>query len=502
MSSLTNKIFIGSIYNYIGTFGTAFFSILTGIYIIRMLSVSDYGIYNLLANLITMALFFTALGIPAILQRYTPEYYERKQFHLMRKTAIGGLLLRLLAGFVFVGLILTYNNLFIDYLHMTPEIVKYLPVICVIILFVIESQLLGDAMLVALLEQKYWNLSKFIHSAIKFILFFFSLYLGYGLMGIIWSWAIVEGLLFILYFSRCYPLIFTQKAKGSPNEKLPIKRMVRYGGFYLFSLIGGFILNIAIDNYLIAYFLDTTAVGMYSFAFGIPLQILSFSPALILVSILIPVSIRHYTKDKDKNGLKYIYQLYNKIIFFSGVPMFVGLILLADKIILYVFNPAYISVLLLLIICSIFSAIKMFNYALDPIIRTLERTEIYALSLIFAVYNLVMDIILIPQYGIMGAAVATLSAQFFTFLLQLGMTKRYISISYPWRAFGKMAINIAVMGTIVFSLRGFVNDLLSLGFVILIGGVSYFICAYLNKGFDEKDRRIFNDAIGKDIFRF
>lgn len=502
MSSLSQKVFTGSIYNYIGQFGSALFSILAGIYIIRKLSVSDYGVYNLLANLITMALFFTALGIPAILQRYTPEYYERKQFHLMRKTAIGGLLLRLFAGFVFVGLILTYNNLFIDYLHMTAEIVKYLPVICVIILFVIESQLLGDAMLVALLEQKYWNLSKLIHSAIKFILFFFSLYLGYGLIGIIWSWVIAEGLLFLLYFSRCYPLIFTQKTKGNLNEKLPIKRMARYGGFYLFALIGGFILNIAIDNYLIAYFLDTTAVGMYSFAFGIPLQILSFSPALILVSILIPVSIRQYTKSRDKSGLKYLYQLYNKIIFFSGIPLFVGLILLADKIILYVFNPAYISVLLLLIICSIFSAIKMFNYALDPIIRTLERTEIYALSLIFAVYNLIMDIVLIPQYGIMGAAVATLSAQFFTFLLQLGMTKRYISISYPWRAFGKMAINIAVMGIVVFSLRGFVNDLLSLGFVILIGGVSYFISAYFNKGFDDKDRKVFNDAIGKDIFVF
>ena len=278
--------------------------------------------------------------------------------------------------------------------------------------------------------------------------------------------------------------------------------MVRYGGFYLFAIMGGFLLNIAIDNYLIAYFLDTTAVGLYSFAMGIPLQILSFSPALILVSILIPVSIRQYTMNKDKSGLKYIYQLYNKIIFFSGVPLFAALVLLADKVILYVFNPAYISVLLLLIICSIFSAIKMFNYALDPIIRTLERTDIYALSLIFAVYNLVMDIILIPVYGLMGAAAATLSAQFFTFLLQLGMTKSFISVSYPWRAFGKMAVNVVIMGIIVFSLRGFVKGLLSLCFVILIGGMSYFICAYLNKGFDDKDRKIFNAAIGKDIFRF
>lgn len=502
MSSLSQKVFIGSIYNYMGQFGTAFFSILTGIYIIRKLSVSDYGVYNILANLITIASFSTALGIPAILQRYTPEFYERKQFHLMRKTAIGGLLLRLLAGFVFVAIVLTYSNLFIEYLHVTAEVVKYLPVFCVAILFIIESQLLGNAILVALLEQKYWNLSKLLYSAIKFVLFFFSLYFGYGLIGIIWSWVIVEGLLFLLYFLKCCSILFAHNVIKDDNGKLPIKRMVRYGGFYLFALIGGSILNIATDNYLIAYFLDTTAVGLYSFAMGIPVQLLSFSPALILFSILVPVGIRQYSKNSDKSGLNYVYQLYNKLIFFSGIPLFVGSILLADKIILYVFNPAYIGVLPIFIICLIFSTLIMFSYALHVIIRTLERTEIYTYTLIFAVYNLVMDIVLIPQYGIAGAAAATLSAQFFTFLLHLGMIKRHISIRYPWRAFGKMALNVAIMGVIVFSLRGFVNDLLSLCFVILIGGVSYFVSAYFNKGFDDKDRKIFNEAIGKDIFMF
>lgn len=503
MSTLTRKIFTGSIYNYVGKFGTAIFSILTGIYIIRKLSVSDYGVYNILANLVVMALILTAVGMPSIINRYIPEYYEKKQFHFLRKTAIGGLIVRFIAGIIFITVILLFSDVFVDQLHIQKEIIDYLPLVCIVILFTIESQLLGG-ILIALLEQKYWNVSNLVYSAVKFILFFFALYLGYGLIGIIWSWVAADGLLFLLYIAKNYSLNLNWSVnnKNGDSEKLPIRRMIRYGLLAYYSSFGWFFLDIAIDNYLIAYFLDMTAVGLYSFAFAFPLQILGFSPALILVSILIPVSIRQYTKNKDKSGLKYIYQLYNKLIFFSGVPMFVGLILLSDKIISYVFNPAYISVLLLLIICSIFSAIKMFVYALDPVIQTLERAEIYAYCLIFAVYNLVMDIILIPQYGIIGAAAATLSAQFFTFVLQLGMTKRYISISYPWRAFGRMAVNVAVMGTIVFSLRGFVNDLLSLGFVILIGGVSYFICAYLNKGFDEKDRKLFNDAIGKDIFVF
>jgi O-antigen/teichoic acid export membrane protein len=502
MSSLSQKVFIGSIYNYIGQFGTALFAILIGIYIIRKFSVSDYGVYNILVNLATIALFFTSFGIPGILERYMPEFYERKRYHLMRRTVIWGLLLRLLAGFVFVGIVLMHSNLFIEYLHLPPEIVRYFPVLCVIILFVIESQLLGGAVLAALLEQKYLNLSNLIYSAVKFILFFFSLYLGYGLIGIIWSWVIVEALLFLLYFSKCYSLTLAHKVTKDNNEKLPIKRMVKFGSFLLFSSIGYFFLDITIDTYLIAYFLDTTAVGLYSFAMGIPHQLLMYSPALILSSILLPVSIRRYTTNRDKSELKYIYQLYNKIVFFSGVPIFVGLILLADKTIVYVFNPAYIGVLSILIIYSIFSAINMFVYTLGPVIRTLERTEIYALIQVFAVYNIVMDIVLIPEYGIAGAAAATLSAQFFKFLFQLGLTKRHISIRYPWHAFGKMAINVAIMGVIVFSLRGFVNGLLSLGFVILIGGISYFICAYFNKGFDDKDRKVFREAIGKDIFVF
>jgi O-antigen/teichoic acid export membrane protein len=503
MSNLSEKVFQGAIYNYAGKFGSAFFSILVGIYIIRKLSVSDYGVYNILANLIMISLFFTALGIPGILNRYIPEYYEKKQFHFLRKTAIGGLIVRFIAGIIFITIILIFSNFFVDYLHINKEIIDYLPVICIVILFTIESQLLS-AILVALLEQKYWNISNLLYSAIKFILFFFALYLGYGLIGLLWCWMAVEGLLFFLYLAKYYSLnsSWSVNNKNDDNEKLAIRRMARYGLLFFYSTVGFFFLDIAIDNFIIAYFFDTTAVGLYSFAFALPLQILSFSPALILVSILIPVSIRQYTKNKDKRGLRYIYQLYNKLIFFSGVPMFVGLIFLSDKIILYVFNPAYITVLSIFVACSIFSAIKMFVYALDPVIQTLERAEIYTFSLIFAVYNLGMDLILIPRYGIAGAAAATLSAQFFTFLFQLGMTKRHISISYPWRAFGKMAINIAVMGVIVFSLRGFVNDLLSLGFVILIGGISYFICAYFNKGFDDKDRKLFNDAIGKDIFRF
>ena len=49
-------------------------------------------------------------------------------------------------------------------------------------------------------------------------------------------------------------------------------------------------------------------------------------------------------------------------------------------------------------------------------------------------------------------------------------------------------------------LRGFIHNIISLFCVLAIAVILYFGLSYLNKGFDEKDREIFNDAIGKDIF--
>ena len=38
--------------------------------------------------------------------------------------------------------------------------------------------------------------------------------------------------------------------------------------------------------------------------------------------------------------------------------------------------------------------------------------------------------------------------------------------------------------------------------VLVVGGLVYLILSYFNKGFDERDRKIFNEAIGKNIFVF
>jgi len=56
--NLFKKLLSSAVYNYIGKSGTVIFSTLTTIYVVRKLSIGDFGIYNILLNLVATAFFF------------------------------------------------------------------------------------------------------------------------------------------------------------------------------------------------------------------------------------------------------------------------------------------------------------------------------------------------------------------------------------------------------------------------------------------------------------
>ena len=76
--NLAKKAFSGSIHQYLASFATLFFSSLTSIYIIRELSIEDFGIYNFIISLIAMSQVVTSLGLAPTIQRYVPEYREKR----------------------------------------------------------------------------------------------------------------------------------------------------------------------------------------------------------------------------------------------------------------------------------------------------------------------------------------------------------------------------------------------------------------------------------------
>lgn len=196
-SNFLQKSFSGSIFHYSTKIITTIFGLLTTIYIVRKLSIEEYGLYNFLLSIILLSQIATSFGLASIIQRYFPEYKEKNNNYFQKRILSLAVFIRLIAGFTFVLFFLLASNWIVDIFNL-PETSKFiLPLISLIILLTLESQLLGDAALVSLFENKYWGISKSVYSILKFCLLLLALKLGYGILGIIWALLIVEVILFV-----------------------------------------------------------------------------------------------------------------------------------------------------------------------------------------------------------------------------------------------------------------------------------------------------------------
>jgi len=147
-STLAQKAFFGSVHQYAGAFVTLIFGFLTSVYVIRELTVEEFGIYHFLISIILLASILTSLGLPQTIQRYLPEYREKNNAYLQKRTLSGSMLVRLVAGFVFISVVLLADQWIINIFNL-PEFSRDLfPFVALITLIALESQLVGDSALV------------------------------------------------------------------------------------------------------------------------------------------------------------------------------------------------------------------------------------------------------------------------------------------------------------------------------------------------------------------
>ncbi|HEC93682.1 MAG TPA: polysaccharide biosynthesis protein [Candidatus Atribacteria bacterium] len=500
--NFTRRLFSGTIFHYSVRIIQVVFGFFITVFIVRELSVEDYGLYNFIFSIIMLAQLATSFGLVPIIQRYLPEYKEKKNNYVLKKIALLAVFIRFVAVFAFVVCLLFANNLIINTFKLSNTFKLILPLVSLITLFTLESQILGDAILIALFENKYWGISRSLYNILKFVLFFIVLKLGYGIIGIVWAWLIVEVMLFILFLIRVWKTVFYLPIKKEEILPLPLKRFFRFGLPLWFSNIFYLFRDKVTDIFILSYFLGQEEVGLYSFAFGIPLTIMSFSPGNILRPITTPALIRKYTKDKNKENLLYYFQFMNRLIFFTVIPSSLILVILSDEIIKYIFNPLYLKISGLFILSIVFLAIIQFSYAYRSILYSLEKSKIMFMESWTAIYNLIMDIILIPRLGILGAILATGSAGLMLLPYYYLALKKEVKLMYPWKSFVIFSLNAIPFCVTLLFLRNFIHNIFSLVVVLMIGLIIYLLFSYFNRGFEEKDRDLINRGVGRKLWVF
>lgn len=289
--------------------------------------------------------------------------------------------------------------------------------------------------------------------------------LGFSLFGMIGGWfagIIVVGILCIKYF----------KYKLVKFNKKHVINLLNFGiwGFLISS--AGLIMGYA-DTLFINYFMDKADVGVYR-------VVLSFSSILLLVanainSTLPPKISNWYANGNLENISKTISESINQGLLLA-IPACIGGCILCENLISLFYGEEFMSGVVSACVLFVFQIVCVVNMFISCALSNSGYIKKTFIGIIIALgINVGLDIYLIPQIGILGAAIGSLVGTTVGCLICWLFLRKIINIKFDIKELSKITVSALVMGVIIALIP--VNCLI----LIIIGCVIYFIMLHLLK---------------------
>lgn len=223
------------------------------------------------------------------------------------------------------------------------------------------------------------------------------------------------------------------------------KQLLREMMKYSLPLIPTYILwwiTSASDRWFVIDMISSHDNGIYSAAYKIP-------TLLLLVTTLFNQAWQMSAiENKDQKDLPdfytRIYGAYSSVLFMgaAGLIMIVKpltyLLVDNDPAKNYVYAYHYTPIL---IIAMIFQCLCQFMSSIYSVRKKSMNSMLT--SLVAAAVNIVLNILLIPRYGVYGAAVATAASYFACFMVRIFDARSYVKFNVSWF---KMIVNMVVVG--------------------------------------------------------
>ena len=430
--------------------------------LVTYLGPEDFGRFSLVLAFYTMFLLFIDLGMSRyVIKKVSQDPKLAEQY--LGNFLILQFFLSALVFLVFILLpyVLGYDKLVTDSMWLAG-----------VGLFLAAVALPFAAILQAVQKIHLVALVYFFHSLITASWFVFVMLSGEGLVFLFWIYIIVAVVDLLIYW------VVTKKiAVLRLNfDKGLIKRMFIFG--LPFAFISGFeILIQKFDVVIQKFFLPFFEVGLYSSAYRF-LDFLTFIPAVVAISLF-----PYFAEKKDLNdqeSLSTINNL-NRYMWTLALPLGIFSTILAKDIILTLFDERYLGSVLPFQILIWATALTLV-YAVPNvmmIVKHTKRTLFFLLGVV--IFNIALNFLLVPVYGIVASAWITVASYIITAALYIYHTKQ--AVSYTIFSFAGWPILASVIsGAFLWQMSG-INFILS----GVIASVVYFTILFAVKYLKKED---------------
>lgn len=205
------------------------------------------------------------------------------------------------------------------------------------------------------------------------------------------------------------------------------------------------------DTLLLSFFREQNEVGIYGAAYRV-IDILA-QTAMMLMGIMLPILTFYWSRGQKEEFKKQYQQAFDAMMLLA-VPVTIGLIFTANKIMLLVAGNEFVESgkILQILAIAIFGVFlgAIFGHTAVAVNRQKQTMWIYISD---AIITLIGYLIFIPKFGIYGAAWMTVFSEFYAGILLFIVIQNYLKEKLKIKTLGKIILASLIMGLTIYFLN-------------------------------------------------
>lgn len=430
----------------------------------RLLNPHEYGLYVLVMTVVSTVYAFGFNWLGYVVWRYFERYKNDNNVSGFLSTIFS------VAAAVFATVVLLgYTATIFLKGHMETHLIHLLRIGIVVLGVQIGCHLVLEILHVNRQGVKYSLYSSIMASGTLLLAILFLHVLALDVESILLATILVYGGIFSLEIGLIYK---RWELKYRYTSKVIFKKILTFGMPQI-GIAGGSLLLWMADRYMIGAFIGSKGVGIYAAGYTIAHMSIQM-PLSILTLAAVPVIVATF-ENKGETETRILFRKLLAIYFLALTPVVFGIFALSREIVRFMLGELFwpTAVILPWVVAGVFF------FGLSQIVNIpfqLKEKPHLLVYLIFpsAILNIVLNLFMIPRFGILGAAYSTLIAYFIYSIVSYQVVTRIFALSLPWLALGKSLV--AAIG--MYLTLHFVPGIFPPGIVFLIVKVGIGACCY------------------------
>ncbi|MFB6186558.1 MAG: lipopolysaccharide biosynthesis protein [Halobacteriaceae archaeon] len=251
-----------------------------------------------------------------------------------------------------------------------------------------------------------------------------------------------------------------------------MRSLISFGRYVFIGSLGGFVYS-WMDVAILRIFVSPSLIGAYEIAWRV--ASLSMMLTQAIRTSLFP-QISHWHTEGCFEKIESAYNQWLQLPFYLTIPAFTGSVVLGKDILETLFSIDLEIAYFILLIFMLEKILRSIYMILGPALYAMDKPELgYRGSIAAVATNLILNIILIPLFGLIGAAIATSISALVAAVINLSYVNNIISIKPRWKNIGWCIVSASIMAVGVKLIR----PVLPQGLLLVLSGVFTGIVFYL-----------------------